>query len=342
MIITHCREEKLSTSEIIIKEYDESNIDAWDDFVLRKSVNGTFLQTRNFLNYHPYGRFRDASLVAYMGSEMVAVCPGHMISGDDGEEFYSHKGSTYGGIIISRKQYNLERVLQIVKTFDLYFEARYKKVLLKITPGIFSLEKPDLLEYLLTYLGYKNYVELNLVLDLKNLENSVIDSFDRNKRRNIFKCEEHNLVFRELASDDEVGGFHDLLSINLSKYNLKPIHTKEELIDFRNKRLVNNTEFYGVFEQDKMMAAGMMFKFEQTNVIHAQNLSADFRFNDYSPITYLYYKVIEKAKKDGYSYLSWGISTEDCGKVINHGLVRNKESYGSKYELNKTFYKEYK
>ena len=32
-----------------IKEYEER----WDEFVLKKAVNGTFLQTREFLNYHP-------------------------------------------------------------------------------------------------------------------------------------------------------------------------------------------------------------------------------------------------------------------------------------------------
>ena len=33
----------------------------WDRFVMEESVNGTFLQTRKFLNYHPEGRFQDAS-----------------------------------------------------------------------------------------------------------------------------------------------------------------------------------------------------------------------------------------------------------------------------------------
>ena len=87
------------------------------------------------------------------------------------------------------------------------------------------------------------------------------------------------------------------------------------------------------------VAGGMLFIFEQSKVIHAQNLSADYRFTEYSPITYLYYKVIEQAKKDNFKALSWGILTEDCGNIINWGLVRNKESYGSKHQLNRTFYK---
>lgn len=84
-----------------------------------------------------------------------------------------------------------------------------------------------------------------------------------------------------------------------------------------------------------------MFVFDNVNVIHAQNLSADYRFEEYSPITYLYYRVIKQAKEDGYDALSWGISTEDHGKKLNMGLIRNKESYGSKHQLNRTYYKEF-
>lgn len=34
------------------ERYNEQDEEIWDDFVMEKSVNGTFLQTRRFLNYH--------------------------------------------------------------------------------------------------------------------------------------------------------------------------------------------------------------------------------------------------------------------------------------------------
>ena len=46
-----------------IVKYEDKYQEAWDQFVLKNSVNGTFLQTRNFLNYHPEGRFVDASVL---------------------------------------------------------------------------------------------------------------------------------------------------------------------------------------------------------------------------------------------------------------------------------------
>ena len=35
--------------ELSVKLYDVDMKEKWDDFVLHHSVNGTFLQTRNFL-----------------------------------------------------------------------------------------------------------------------------------------------------------------------------------------------------------------------------------------------------------------------------------------------------
>ena len=47
------------------EKYDSSLEKEWDRFIEEKSVNGTFLQSRKFFNYHPEGRFTDASLVIY-------------------------------------------------------------------------------------------------------------------------------------------------------------------------------------------------------------------------------------------------------------------------------------
>lgn len=324
-----------------IVKFSEECAEEWDDFVLTKSVNGTFLQTRNFLNYHPKGRFIDASLMVYHKNRLIAVIPACELD-EEGKILFSHKGSTFGGIIIKKDYYTAEKVIEIIKTVDDYVVEKYKKIILKITSDLFSTDSSDLLQYALSYCGYNNYIELSTYVDLKNMPEDIIESFDRNKMRNILKCEEHALVFRELTLDSEIEAFYNLLEINLSKYGVKPIHTVEEIKNFKYERIPNNVKFYGVFENEVQVAGGMLFVFEQANVIHAQNLSADYHFTEYSPITYLYYRIIKQAKEDGYNYLSWGISTEEQGKILNFGLIRNKESYGSKHQVNRTYYKIFK
>lgn len=319
-------------------EYEE----AWDHFVNIDSINGTFLQTRRFLNYHPRGRFDDCSIMVFDNkNHMVAVVPACVFVEGKKRTFYSHKGSTYGGVIIKKEFYLTERVMGIIQCIDHYLREKYDEVVLKITADIHSVESSDLLQYVLGHQGYDQYTELNSYVNLMLLQEDIVSSFDRNKVRNIKKCEAHNLTFRELESDEEIELFHRLLTINLTKYDLRPIHTVNEVIRFKHDIIPENVKFYGVFQEQEMMAGGMMFIFDRANVIHAQNLSADFRFDDYSPITYMYYRVIKKAKEKGYKALSWGISTEDRGEIINYGLIRNKESYGSKIQLNRTFYKSF-
>ena len=85
-----------------VQPYTADQEAAWDRFVMQESGNGTFLQTRNFLNYHPAGRFEDASLVVYNEhGGLGAVVPGAVQQRKDGRKvFRSHPGSTYGGLVL--------------------------------------------------------------------------------------------------------------------------------------------------------------------------------------------------------------------------------------------------
>ena len=91
----------------------DSHLEArWDRFVMSESVNGTFLQTRRFLNYHPQGRFKDASFMLESSGTIVAAFPGNLT---DAGQWISHQGSTFGGPVISRNFYTAERVMHIME-----------------------------------------------------------------------------------------------------------------------------------------------------------------------------------------------------------------------------------
>ena len=70
----------------------------FDHFVMQESANGTFLQTRRFLNYHPAGRFNEASFALQKSGTIVAYFPGV----EKEQTFVSHAGSTFGGPIIAK------------------------------------------------------------------------------------------------------------------------------------------------------------------------------------------------------------------------------------------------
>lgn len=312
----------------------------WDEFVETRSVNGTFLQTRRFMNYHPKGRFEDCSIIFWDKGKIKAVCPACEQNINGLKEFFSHRGMTFGGIILEKNSYRTDKVFELLELLEKYLKQNgFNKVILKTVPDIFSEKNMALLEYALQYYGYQEYKELNSYVNLKRDIGSIWNGINRNKKRALKKAFEQNMVFRELRGNAELEKFYLILKKNLAKHGVSPIHSLEEIIDFANYRLKSETKFYGIFHGEFMLAAGMLFSFGNTKILHAQNLSADTDYMDSGAITLLYYSVILEAKKMGYNKLSWGISTEENGEVINKGLILNKESYGSEYYINRTFVK---
>ena len=89
-----------------ISYYTPADEEQWDKFILTRSMNGTFLQTRKFINYHPDGRFTDRSLCIRKGTELVGVVLACEIMDEGKRTFFAHKGTTFGGISICRNIYN--------------------------------------------------------------------------------------------------------------------------------------------------------------------------------------------------------------------------------------------
>ena len=163
-----------------IKRYIAECEAAWDDFVLLEACNGTFLQTRRFLNYHPKGRFVDASLMVYDDKRhLVAVCPACEKYENEKKIFYSHGGSTYGGIVIAEKYYKVGKVIEIICLLEEEWKsAGYTDIVLKQTPSILGERSVDLFQYCFCYLGYQCCNELNLYVDVADYQGD----FLKNKR----------------------------------------------------------------------------------------------------------------------------------------------------------------
>lgn len=77
----------------------------------------------------------------------------------------------------------------------------------------------------------------------------------------------------------------------------------------------------------------MLFYFNNVKVAHTQYLAALSEYNKLSPMTFVYYSLIQKMREAGFHKLSWGITTEDMGRILNMGLVTSKEEFGSDYSF---------
>ena len=318
------------------KEYERE----WEQFVLNESCNGCFLQTRNFLNYHPPGKYLDHSLLFYKKNQLVAVCPACEIKEDDKKVFFSHSGSTYGGIIVSSNILRSEKILALLEELEVYLKGMgFAKCILKQTNPLLTIMPTDLLEYCLYYKKYTEYKELNLYIDFEYYDkDAILNNFSKLKKRLTKKCIDAEMEVKELTDRKDIVRFHEILTDNLHKYQLKPYHTVEDLLDLK-ARFPHNIEFWGCIYEGRIVAVSMVFLFENGKCAHTQYLAADSHYSKMSPMTYIYYKMIDIYKDRDIRYLSWGITTEHLGLEINENLTNTKEEYGSRHNITKIYEK---
>lgn len=326
-----------------IVKYSDELKQQWDEFILN-SLNGTFLQTRRFLSYHPKGRFIDNSYIIYNHKNQIsALLPACVIQDGNKKILSSHSGSTYGGIIINKKSYLVKDVLEIIETIDEFATSEgFSEIRLKITPSIFCLENNDMLAFCLTYMGYERHYDLNLYVDFSDYKDNILSNFTQGKRTNVNNCHKANVQLVKLEKREDIETWYSILCETLEKYDRKPVHSLDEIMLLKDQVLPNECEVYGLYLDGKMIAGSLMFYFENSKVAHTQYLSALHEYDKLSPMTFMYYAMIDLAKNKGYKKVSFGIATEDMGQYLNTGLIFSKECYGAKYSLNDTFIKKLK
>lgn len=326
-----------------IELYTAEKADDWDNFVLGPSVNGNFLQSRRFLSYHPEGRFEDCSLMYFdKKNNLRAVVPAAVRHDGSKKVFVSHPGSTYGGIVLDAKSCTAKKLQCVIDEVDDWCVSQgFSSIDLHVQPDfMWKMEASSLMEYMLGLNGYSERIELTTYIDFSAYKESILSNFAQGKRTNVNNGKKKGLVCRALNGDREIVRFYELLCANLAKHDAKPVHSISELKSLYSRTLAGSTEMLGVFSQEgEMLAAGWIFLFENQGVAHTQYLCADEAYNTLSPMTFLYYSAIEYAKSHGFRYLSWGISTEEHGSVLNWGLTESKEHFGSLHGCHRSYTK---
>ena len=327
-----------------ILPYSEEWAGRWDRFVMEDSQNGTFLQTRRFLSYHPEGRFEDASwMVALENGELLAVLPGAAVERNGERWFRSHPGSTFGGPVLAKRLTQADKTIALLQALEDRLTAFYQGCEMKITSALFATEPTEVLEYALFYCNYTMEAELAGYLRLQgNTPEMLRERYSATKRYELKRCEAKGLTSAWLNDDAEIEAFYDLLLLNMQKFHTMPVHTLVELLDFTHKRLKDEIKFLGVRDPSGAMVAGAcLFYFRQTNTLHTQYLATDTRITGYAPSAFLYDSVLRGALALGADTLSLGTSTFEHGHVLNVGLIQNKEGFGCEHSLNRLFTKRF-
>jgi hypothetical protein len=298
-----------------VEKYTKENRLAWDTFI-SGAKNATFLFARDFMEYHS-DRFTDYSLLVYKDDMLYAVLPANIV----GDKLYSHKGLTYGSLVLS-KSAKLLYTFEAFKALLAFLNAKAISTLeLRNIPTFYNTMPSDELSYFL--------FKANATL-IKRDALMVIDTpnkikFQKNRREGINKAKRNGLT---IAVDDNFEGFWtEILIPNLQKkHGIAPVHSLEE-IQLLAAKFPDHIKQVNVYKDNVIVAGTTLFLTKTT--IHPQYVSGNSDKNAYGSLDLAYDYIInhfDSSKR----YFDFNISSEQNGEALNSGLIFWKESCGAR------------
>lgn len=314
----------MSKTEIVVHKYEPKQKYIWNDF-LRNSKNSTFIFNRDFLEYHS-DRFNDYSLIIIEEGNIAALLPANI---DTNRIVYSHQGLTYGGFVF-RKDARLNNILKYIHAALRYLNKNgVSQIIYKAIPKFYNTIGSDETDYSL-FLLEANLIRRDtaLTIDLKNKIH-----YQSRRIRAIKKANKIGIVIIE---NDSFGEFwNEILIPNLfERFSVSPVHSLHE-IELLKKLFPENIRQFNAYLDGKILAGTTIF--ETPHVAHAQYISASKEGRNNGGLDLLFSYLIEKefANKN---YFDFGISNENSGKSLNHGLLDWKEGFGGR-SFSHDFYK---
>lgn len=298
--------------EFLVDRYTKENFSVWNEFN-NNAKNGLFFFNRDFLEYHS-NRFKDHSLLIYKKNKIVAIFP----ASENGEEISSHGGLTFGSLVLSF-EIKASEVISILKEIKIYYKnLNFSKIIYKAIPYIFN-KYPAEEDLYALHLENAKLIRRD-ISSIIQLSHPI--KFSETKRQLIKKCCGLDL---KVSEESDFKNYWSLLSNVLLKFDSKPTHSLEE-ISFLKKRFPENIKLFTVEKDGNILAGIVIFDFD--NVIHTQYMAAADDGRKIGALDYINSFLINKYQER--KYYSFGISTENQGKILNEGLIQQKENMGAR------------
>lgn len=307
----------------ILKPYTPQLKGDWEK-VLQRAVNGTFLHSRNYLEYHGE-RFSDVSLIIYKENIPVGTFPAHR----NGDEIYSHQGLTYGGLVITLLL-SLENILIIFREVLRYYaESGARKIHIQELPSLYVSTNTEWLSYLMFIVGGKvSRADLTFAVPLPLSQGN----YSKGRSWGIKRSQKNGLKVKETA--DFKTFWEKVLIPNLwSRHQVKPVHSLEEIQHLATNNHPHIRQFE-VWDQDELIAGTTVF--ETTTTAHTQYISSTPRGKETSALDLLIHYLMTEVYS-GKLFFDFGIVNTDQGRKINRGLMEWKESFGARPYVHLTY-----
>lgn len=301
-----------------LEPYAPARAGRWDGFV-RASRNGTFLIERGFMDYHA-DRFTDASLMAFDGGDdLVAVLPAARAEDAGSAWLSSHPGLTYGGWITDARMTAAAMLRLFELTADHGRAAGFAGLRYKAVPACYHRLPADEDLYALFANGARmTRQDLTSVIDLARAP-----AWAKGRSHSLSKARRSGVT---VGLSGDYADFHACLSEALAAHGARPVHSVAEMALLAG-RFPEQIRLYAASQEGKAIA--YVWSFDAGQTVHTQYMAARPAGRDLGGLD----AIIARLQFEDYAdrrYLSFGISTEEGGRVLNRGLIAQKEMFGGR------------
>lgn len=299
---------------VSVERYEPSRCADWNAFV-RDSKTPLFFLEREFLEYHA-DRFEDESLIVSDDKGIIALLPATR----HGDELVSHGGLTFGGLLTPRRARAPVTRLALESIGAYMAAGGIRRLRYKAIPHVFHRHpaEEDLYFLLNTFGARIVRRDLSSVISLAEPL-----KYSKGRKALLSKARKSGV---EISQSSDWDTFHVLLSTVLANHGTRPVHSVGELQKIANL-FPDNVKLYSAMLDGQMVAATLLFDFGK--VVHTQYLATSEAGKQVGALDFLIADMIRRATATA-SYFSFGTSTEDNGKVLNEGLLSQKEGFGGR------------
>ncbi|MDQ3205021.1 MAG: GNAT family N-acetyltransferase [Pseudomonadota bacterium] len=298
-----------------VDRYHSSDSTAWNDFV-RVSKNGTFLFDRGYMDYHS-DRFVDHSLVLRSeAGRILALLP----ATQHDNELHSHAGLTYGGLVLGNATGSVAAI-DMIQAVRAYLAAHGLAVLhYKTIPSIYHQQPAEEDRYALFRAGAA--LTRRDVLSVVPREDRL--KYQARRGRGVGSAAKAGV---EVVESKDFEPFWRVLEGNLrERFGVSPVHSLAEIV-LLHGRFPDCIRLFEARVQGQAAAGCVVF--ETPRVAHVQYISASETGKQTHALDAVFDHLLRTVYPDKH-FFDFGISNEEAGRVLNQGLVEQKEGFGAR------------
>jgi hypothetical protein len=267
------------------------------------------------MGYHA-DRFPDYSLIVLRDGRPVALLPATARDGT----VSSHGGLTFGGLLVDETATTPLTLAAFTAIADRLRADGIGRLVYKCVPHIYHALPAEEDRYALFARGAR--LVRREVTSTVALPNRV--PYQERRRRGVKKAKAGQVAVRQT---DAFADFWPILEENLNRtHGVRPVHSLDEICHL-HRLFPDNIKLFAAFAGSLLVAGTVVF--ENPTVAHAQYISASEAGKKLAALDAVFDWLISERYRDK-RYFDFGISTEEAGRVLNEGLIDQKEGFGAR------------